>query len=168
MFCAGGDACFCSKQHIFTTQPKAAVSNGLLRPVHSFCYFYYCLPYSFHFSYWGERERERERERAHSIPFKYVLSLKEAGSEWPHIPPRSHSLHHLPSSVPSLFLVGLTDFVGCQEETNKGLSTDSTIIQVGQLHNNFSSIHHRASLACCLVQPLGTSGYSWIGRPESL
>lgn len=105
------------------------------------------------------RERGRERERAHSITFKYVLSLKEAGSEGPTSPPlpltSSFSINR-----PSLFLVRLTDFVGCLEETNKGLSTDSTIIQVWQLHNNFSSIHHYVSLACCLVQPLGIFGYS--------
>lgn len=101
------------------------------------------------------RERGRERERVHNIPFKYVLSLKEAGSEGPTSPllPLTTSFS---INCPSPFL----DFVGCQEETNKGLSTDSTIIQVGQLHNNFSSIHHWASLACCLVQPLGILGYS--------
>ena len=102
LFWAGGDACFCSEQHIFTTQPKAAVSNGLLRPVHSYCYFYYCIPYSFHFSYQGERgrkrERERKRERVYSIPFKYVLSLKEAGSKGPTSPPSPHFIiFHQPS-----------------------------------------------------------------------
>lgn len=165
LFCAGGDACFCSKQHIFTTQPKAALSNGLLWPVHSFCYFYYCLPYSFHFSH--QEERERERERAHSIPFKYVLSLKEAGSEGPTSPllPLTSS-----SSIncPSLFLVRLRDFVGCQEETNKGLSTDSAIIQVGQLHNNFSSIHHRASVVMLSGSASGDRGAFLDGRPGSL
>lgn len=150
LFCASRDACFCSKQHIFTTQPKAALSNGLLRPVHSFCYFYYCLPYSFHFSHQDEREREKEkdRDRAHSLPFKYVLSLKEAESKGPTspLPPLTSSSS---ISCPSLLLVGLRDFVGCQEETNKGLSTDSAIIQVGQLHNNFSSIHHPLSCLFC-------------------
>lgn len=95
-----------------------------------------------------ERGREKDRDRAHSLPFKYVLSLKEAESKGPTSPlPALTSSSSI--SCPSLLLVGLRDFVGCQEETNKGLSTDSAIIQVGQLHNNFSSIHHPLSCLFC-------------------
>lgn len=44
LFGTAGDAWFCSEQHIFTAQPRAAVTNGPQRPVHSYCYFYYCSP----------------------------------------------------------------------------------------------------------------------------
>lgn len=157
LFWAGGDACFCSEQHIFTTQPKVAVSNGLLWPVHSYCYFYYCLPYSFHFSYQGrERKRVRASEQHRSLQ---VYSFPKRGGKWgAHI---LRSTHFIISHEPSLVFVffSQTDrFCWMPEETHKGLSTDRTIIQVGQLHNNFSSIHHCVSVACCLVQPLGIVG----------
>lgn len=103
LFCASSDACFCSKQHIFTTQPKAAVSNGLLRPVHSFCYFYYCLPYSFHFS------NPEKRESAHSFPLKYVLYLKYTGSEKAHTPFPHSSIHFIIFYQPSLAFLSQTD-----------------------------------------------------------
>lgn len=108
--------------------------------------------------------RKRGRERAHSIPFKYVLLLKWAGSKDPTSPllPLTSSSS---ISCPSLFLVWLRDFVGCQEETNKGLSTGSTIIQVGQLHNNFSSIHHWASVVTLSGSSFGDLRVFKDGKP---
>lgn len=73
LFWAGGDACFCSGQHIFTAPPKAAVSNGLLRPVHSHCYFYYCFRES---KREGERGRARERELC-DPPFPILAFLSQ-------------------------------------------------------------------------------------------
>ena len=89
------------------------------------------------------------------FPSSVFLSPKRQKVASPPPPPQFIIFHQLSLDF---FIVRLTDFVGCQEEIDKRLSTDSVIIQVGQLNNHFSLSFFWGVLSGLLSRDCGDFG----------